>query len=522
MAALVSLTTMTRMVEDERTQIGTMKALGYERSSIAAKYLLYALSASLFGSLLGIFAGGKILPYVIMAAYGILYSNLPVMLIPIQWDLAFYASLIAIFCTVLATLIACYRELLSTPAALMRPAAPKQGKRVFLENISFLWKRLNFSWKATVRNLLRYKKRFFMTIFGIGGCMALLMVGFGLRDSIQEIVNKQYTTVWTYDASVNLDEDSVSDNPDFDQELNGFDGITESLYVYQTSLDVSGQDTATRSAYIFVPEDVEKAKDFVKLQERVGGKKLEMDGEGAVISEKLAKLLNLSVGDEIILKESETRQYSVTVAAITENYLYHYVFLTPEVYEQVYGKAPVFNQVFLKMGDTSAEKEESLGQQLLEKEEVTSVSFVSSLQSKVADMMSSMDLVIWVLIISAGLLAFVVLYNLNNINITERQREMATLKVLGFYDKEVADYVYRENVLLTLIGTLAGVFMGMALHQFVIRTCEIDMLMFGRSIRFLSYVFSIVLTFFFSAVVNFTMYYKLKKIDMIESLKSVE
>ena len=520
-AALVSLTTMTRMVEDERTMIGTMKALGYSRGSIAAKYILYALSASIFGSLLGIFVGGKLLPYVIMSAYGILYTNLPVMLVPIQWDLSIIASLIAVLCTVLATFFACYKELLSTPASLMRPAAPKQGKRIFLEHIPFLWRRLNFSWKATVRNLLRYKKRFFMTLFGIGGCMALLLVGFGLRDSIQEIVNKQYSTIWTYDGSVTLEEGSSS-NGGFDETLKEYSNIRESMYVYQTSLDASAEGETDRSVYLFVPGDMEEYPEFVRLKDRVSGREEALSDEGAVISEKLASLLNLSVGDELTLKMGETEQYTVTVADITENYLYHYVYMTPALYEQVFGKEPEYNQVFLKMEDTSPEAEERLGQTLLEEENVTSVSFVSALQEKVSDMMSSMDLVIWVLIISAGLLAFVVLYNLNNINISERQREMATLKVLGFYDKEVTAYVYRENILLTIIGAAAGVILGIFLHQFVIRTCEIDMIMFGRSIRPLSYVLSVALTFVFSAMVNVAMYYKLKKIDMIESLKSVE
>lgn len=522
-AALVSLTTMTRMIEEERTQIGTLKALGYSKASIAAKYLFYALSASVAGGILGVLVGSKVLPAVIIAAYSILYSNLKVVVLPLHMDLAVSSVLLAVACTVGAAYAACYKELLSTPAELMRPPAPKEGKRVLLERITFLWKRLNFTQKSTVRNLFRYKKRFFMTVFGIGGCMALLMVGFGLGDSIRQIVNNQYKNIWIYDGELTLDEDleRTEEETLAAEVVEDYDNITQSMFVRQNSIDFE-KDGVTKSGYLFVPEYMDQVSDFLVLKNRVTQERYALSNDGVIITEKLARLLGVSAGDQIILKDSDTKSHTVTVEAIAENYLYHYVYMTPALYEQLYGSEPDYNKLLLKFQDTSKEAQEQLGNELLSDDRVSSVSFVTELESKVQDMMRSLDLVVWVLIISAGLLAFVVLYNLNNINVTERRRELATIKVLGFYDNEVAEYVYRENVFLTVFGITAGIALGIVLHQFVIRTCEIDMIMFGRTIKPLSYLYSTLLTLFFTVAVNFSMYFKLKKIDMVESLKSIE
>ncbi len=520
-AALVSLTTMTRMVEENRMQIGTYKALGYGKGSISAKYFLYALYASLLGGALGVAVGSVLLPYVIINSYAILYSSITVILTPINWGISTTAVLLANACTVLAAIFACYKELASVPAVLMRPPAPASGKRVFLERIPFIWKHLSFSWKATIRNLFRYKKRLFMTILGIGGCTALLLVGFGLRDSIQEIVNNQYRKLWTYDISLSIEKDetlSVAENLCFDNEE-----ITDYLYGGQYTMSAEADHgDGTKSIQLFVPQTLEQLDLFVVLRDRVTDEVYKMPSEGVVVTEKLASMLQLSVGDTIYLKKGETEEYPATVSLIVENYLYHYVYMTGETYEKVFGEPVEYNRLYLKTKTMTGEEKTTLNSALMEDDRVTGVTMISEMEATATDMMTSLDLVIWVLIVSAALLAFIVIYNLNNINIVERRRELATLKVLGFYDGEVANYVYRENIILTLLGILFGMGIGIFLHRYVIQTCEIDMIMFGRQINGISYILSALMTILFAGVVNLFMFYKLRKIDMVESLKSVE
>ena len=519
-AALVSLTSMTRMVEEKRTEIGTWKALGYSRGAITAKFLLYAFSACVIGSVIGVTVGSKVLPYVILAAYDILYINIPYKEIPIQWDLSLLSSLIAIGCIMAATWFACRRALNAVPAQLMRPAPPKSGKRILLERIGFIWKRLSFTRKSTLRNLFRFKKRFFMTVFGIGGCMALLLVGFGLRDSIAKIVDNQYSSVWTYDASLSLKKDA--DSQAVQAFADGREEITDTLRDYRVSKDVEANGL-TKEGILFVPEDGERIQGFLSLRNRTDHDETYVLEPGtAVITEKLARMLSLSVGDEITVADSESEKHPVKISAITENYLYHYVYILPETYEQLYGKPAEYNEICFQTGELEDAARQGLYRDLIALDDVENITFVSELQKTVDRMMRSLDLVIWVLILSAAFLAFVVLYNLNTINITERRRELATLKVLGFYDGEVASYVFRENVLLTVIGIAAGILMGIWLHKFVITTVEIDMLMFGQNIAPLSFLWSTVLTFVFSLAVNGIMFFTLRKIDMIESLKSVE
>lgn len=516
-AALVSLTTMTRMIEEERTQIGTMKALGYGKASIVSKYLCYSLSATLIGSILGVFSGGAILPAVIIGAYKILYAHLPEPLMPVQWDIAVWSVLIAVFCTVAATLFSCYKELAAVPSVLMRPAAPKEGKRVFLEHITLIWKHLSFSWKATCRNLFRYKKRFFMTIFGIGGCMALLMVGFGLQDSISDIVNNQYKKLWTYDAYLSVHDTELDPLP---EEMAAF--VQNNMFVQLKSVDLKSA-TAEKSAELFVPERLEGLEEFLKLKDRrKDGVRYELTNEGIILSEKLAATLGVGIGDSVFIKQDETHSKEVTVTAIVENYLYHYIYMSPGQYTELYEEEPEYNQLFFKLHFMNEEQKEAFSKAVMEEEAVDTVTYVEDLQERVDQMMESLNLVVVVLIIAAALLAVIVLYNLNNINIMERRRELATIRVLGFYDGELAMYVYRENILLTVLGILFGIFVGIFLHRFVILTCEIDMIMFGRDIRTFSYLASIALTILFSVIVNAGMFYKLRKIDMVESLKSME
>lgn len=521
-AALVSLTTMTRMVEEQRTQIGTLKALGYGKGAIASKYILYALLSSLLGSLLGLAAGQKLLPAVIISAYKILYNNLPDILTPLNLEYSVTASAAAVFCTTLAALAACYKELNAVPANLMRPAAPKSGKRVFLEYAGFLWKRLTFSQKAAVRNLVRYKKRFFMTVFGIGGCMALLLVGFGIKDSILHIGKGQFGDVFDYDGVVGIDKDADDkERGELAARIEEDERITSHMRVLETAVDVEAG-AAPRSAYLIVPELEEELDTYIHLQDRETREHYTLDGQGVVLTEKLARLLGVSEGDTVTLKEDDTKAVEARVEHITEQYFMHYVYMSRELYEKLYKEAPEWNQWFIKNTRQDEAFEEELRTEYIQYDAVSDVDFISGTAERVSDMLKSMDLIIYVLVIAAGLLAFVVLYNLNNINISERRRELAALKVLGFFDQEVSAYVNRENVLLTIIGTGVGAGLGIVLHRFVIQTAEIDMLMFGRAIAPASCLYSVLLTFAFSAFVNGVMFFKLRKIDMVESLKSVE
>lgn len=521
-AALISLTTMTRMVEEERTLIGTLKALGYSKKSIAAKYLGYAVLATLTGGIFGVMIGEKILPYIIITAYKIMYRHLPDVEIPYNLYYGVLACVAALLCTVAATIFSCMKELKEQAAELMRPPAPKQGKRVFLEYIPFLWKRLDFTWKSTVRNLMRYKKRFFMTIFGIGGCMGLMLVGFGLKDSISSIVPLQYEDIQLYDGNVILQSDVTMQEK---QEV--YEALEKNSQVVATAEDLLQKitiehDGVSKEVYLNVPENVEKFSDFVVLQDRTTKEKYQLTDKGAVLTEKMAKELGVSAGDTVTIKEENEKERTVKISQICENYMSHYLYMTPAVYKAAYGKEPKYNSIYYRTEGRTTKEAELVGEAALKLDGALSVSYTTELRQQVDDMLQSLDIVIVVLIISAGMLAFVVLYNLNNINITERKRELATLKVLGFYDKEVTEYVYRENILLTLIGSVFGMLLGKILHRFIIVTVEIDSVMFGRNINTISFVYAFLLTVVFSLFVNGVMYFKLKKINMVESLKSVE
>lgn len=522
-AALISLTTMTRMVEEQRVQIGTMKALGYGKAAIAGKYIGYALIATLGGSIFGVLAGEKILPFIIIYAYMILYKHLPAILVPYHMSYALQASVIAVACTLIATIASCYKELAAEPAELMRPAAPKQGKRILLERIGIIWKHLNFTWKSTVRNLIRYKKRFFMTIFGIGGCMALMVVGFGLKDCIYEIVSLQYEKVQFYDAATYMSDDISEENR---QQLHDYldqnADIKETIEARMQKTDVKSA-SGKKTLYLMVPSDNEKIEDFLSFHSRTNKDEVySLKKDEVILTEKMASLLNVKVGDELTIEDEDKGDQTVTVGAICENYMSHYLYLSPEKYEELYGVPAEYNTIIYSVKDGKDDQIEKIGTKLLSMDGVLNVSYTSSIEGRLDDMLRSLNLVIVVLIVSAGMLAFVVLYNLNNINITERQRELATLKVLGFYDGEVASYVYRENILLTIIGSVVGMVLGNLLHRYIILTVEVEEAMFGRQIHWQSYLYSFLFTVAFSLFVNWVMFYKLKKIDMVESLKSVE
>lgn len=525
-AALVSLTTMTRMVEEERVQIGTLKALGYRKSSIAAKYVMYAFLATMLGGTIGTLIGQIIFPAVIMNAYKIAYVTLTDFVTPIHLKYSLISMVAAVVSTTAATLAACYKELLAAPAELMRPAAPKIGKRVFLERVTFIWKHLNFSNKAAVRNLFRYKKRLFMTILGIGGCMGLLLVGFGLKDSIMTIGDRQYNFIHTYQVKMTL---SDADTDEEKQEV--LDSVLKepttkaAMQSHESTIDACCDTNGEKkqSTYLFIPSKAEVLDEFVSLQNRISGETYTLEDEGVIISEKLATLLDISEGDDIYLEVSSLNYKPVKVMHIAENYYFHYVYMTPKCYRSLFGKDVVYDEIFVvnkDAEDTSYENDFSA--KYLDTSAVSGITFTRTISDRIESMIKSMNIVTYVLVVSAGLLAFIVLYNLNNINISERQRELATLKVLGFYDGEVSMYVFRENIMLTVLGTVFGIFFGIWLHRFVILTAEIDIMMFGRQIYTKSYIYSILLTIGFSIIVNIAMHWKMKKIDMIESLKSVE
>lgn len=522
MAALISLTTMTRMVEEQRTLIGTMKALGYSKASIAGKYIGYASLATILGCVLGALFGEKVFPYIIIKAYGIIYTHVPNIEVPYNLYYAGVASAAAVFCVLFATVTSCYKELREQAAQLMRPPAPKQGKRVLLERIPFIWKRLSFTWKSTVRNLVRYKKRFFMTLFGIGGCMALLLFGFGLHDSIVNIGILQYEDLQLFDADLILNEEATDTaKQEITDSLKSDGRIKHITQALQQQVTIKKDDTE-KEVYLTVFEPGEENDSLFVYQNRVTKEQYKLTDGGVILTEKIADKLGVKPGDSFTVEKSGEEDVTVTVSAICENYMRHYMYMTSGLYEQLYGKAVSYNSIFYTVNDGQIEVAEEIGEEALKKDGALSVSYTRDYESQIEDMLGSLNMVIVVLVISAGLLAFVVLYNLNNINITERKRELATLKVLGFYPKEVAEYVYRENILLTVLGSVVGCGLGKILHRFIIETVEVDSAMFGRNIDLSSYIFGFLITIGFSMFVNGVMYFKLKKIDMVESLKSVE
>lgn len=520
-AILVSLTTMTRMVDEERSYIGTLKALGYSNMAIASKYLIYAALASVSGGIFGLLLGLKILPTVIFNAYRIMYI-MPDVIIEFDLTNSTLSLLVAIAATIMATWAACRHELSETPALLLRPKAPKPGKRIFLERITFIWSRLKFTQKVTARNILRYKKRFIMTVLGISGCTALLVTGFGLKDSIMDIVNKQFNEIFKYQMSVELKKGlKIGQTNDSIEYIDEDNGIKDYMLIHEKSIDI-GKGKSEQTVQLIVPEDANRIQDFIILKNRLTGNRLLMDDEGVILTEKAAKLIDAEVGDEIYIIDEDNNKLNVKIKGITENYAAHYMYMTSNLYEDVFGEKVEMEKILAHTIDTSKKFEDNLSRELLKLDDISSVTFTTGISDDYEDMLGSLNYVIIVIIIAAGSLAFIVLYNLTNINISERFREIATIKVLGFYDNEVAKYIYRENIILSLLGTILGLVLGIFLHKFVIDTVEIESIMFGREIKNLSFIYSAALTIIFSAFVNFAMYYKLKNIDMVESLKSVD
>lgn len=527
-AALVSLTTMTRMVEEERMLIGTYKALGYGNARICSKYLIYALLASGVGSIVGILLLSQFLPQVIMQSYAIIYA-LPVNSSPIDIPIALFAFGLSVGITLLATLFAVLSSLRERPALLMLPRAPKPGKRILLERIGPIWRHLSFSNKVTARNLFRYKRRFFMAIIGIAGCTALLLTGLGLRDGINDIIENQFGQIQHFNLEVQAsDEQSPGNAHEVEEILASSDIVTETAHVGGENAIVSrqGVDKDIR-ATITVPEDLATFGDFYTLRERIGHAPLALDEAGAVITEKLADELGVRVGDVIeiydqsMVGERDGAAHGVTVSGIAEYYTGQGVFMSPAAYEAAMGEPPVFTKIICK-ASAPLDQRTTLSNELLDVAGVEVVSFYDEIIETYRTMLKTVNAVVWVLIIAAALLAFVVLYNLTNINITERTREIATLKVLGFTPRETNGYIFRETILLTIIGALVGCVLGIGMESFVVVTAEVDEMMFGRDIHLASFVIAFVLTIAFSFIVSLAMRPKIKAINMVESLKSVD
>jgi putative ABC transport system permease protein len=517
--ALVCLTTMTRMVDEQRTYIGTLKALGYSKAAIAGKYLAYAALASITGSVAGVFLGFAIFPTVISNAYAIMYT-LPHVINEFNVPYAVVSIVFAVLTTSFTAWAACYRELKEVPASLMRPKAPRPGKRIFLERIPIIWSKFNFSRKITMRNIFRYKRRFAMTVFGIAGCMALMLSGFGLKDSITSIASKQFDELYRYNLSIQL-EDGPNSVKDVSELLQRDSRIKESMLAKEQNITVLKGD-AEKDATLFVPESAEKLPGFIALRDRESGKNVAFADGGVLLTEKLASKIGASPGDTVTIEDADHNRRDARVSGITENYVSHYVYMSPAYYTALFREEPEFREAFAKTSGTDEAFENALSTDIMKNGAVSSLRFTTNISRDFNDIIKSLYYVVLVLIVSAGALAIVVLYNLTNINIMERLREIATIKVLGFYDMEVSAYVFRENIILTAIGMAIGVFFGIYLHKFIVVTAEVDYVMFGRDIFYTSYLYSVLLTVFFTGIVNFAMFFRLKRIDMVESLKSVD
>lgn len=519
-AMLVTLTTMTRLIEEKRTEIGTFKALGYSNSSIIGKFLTYSTCAAVFGSIFGCLVGIPILPKVIYNAYKMMYYMQDIR-VKISWNVLIIGVVAAVFCCTFVTMFVCVKTLREKPSSLMRPKAPKKGKRIILERIPFIWKRLNFTSKVTQRNLFRYKSRFFMTAIGIAGCTALIVAGFGIKDSISDIVDIQFGEINKYEVIVVSDGDKNGNFAPLLADLDKDDRLTDKLVTLQKNISVSSEKAKiTEDVFLCVPDDAENMDKVISLRERESHKSLTLEKDSAVLSEKLAKVLSVKVGDTVYLDGDKSK--GVTVNGICENYIYGYVYITKDTYKDLYNESPKYNMVYVDAPNLSTDDESAIGEEYLKNPDVKALSFMSSGVKDFQDMIKSMNLIVLVMIVCAGALAIVVLYNLTNINLAERSREIATLKVLGFNHRETASFVYRENIILTFIGTALGLILGIWLSRFIITTVEIDKVMFGRTMHALSFVYAAVGTFIFSAFVNFIMYFRMKKINMVESLKSVE
>lgn len=532
-AALVCLTTMTRMVEEERTQMGTMKALGYSSISIASKYIIYALFASMLGSVIGVLIGVYAFPFAIFKAYSIMFT-LPPITFSVSALYIILGTFISLFTTFAASVIVAARELKVQAATLMRPKAPKPGKRVLLERVTFIWKRISFTGKVTTRNLFRRKSRFIMTVIGIGGCTALILGTIGLYSSINNLMMKQYDEngIAEYDVQIVFDENQ-SDNSSIMQILSDDNRINDIMLAsMQSVIGGSERTTKTEDVYLFVPKNSEKLSSFVRLNNRISGESLSLDDTGAIITEQFAKNTDTNIGDSIWIETADGKKISIPVANITENYTFSYVYLSENLYQYLFQDAVGYNYAIgnieqsilddAKTNNNTATKKAALAAELMSYESINAVAYVSDTVDTLNEVIGVLSIIVFIFIAAAGVLAYIVLYNLTNINISERQRELATIKVLGFHNKEVSAYIYRENIILTIMGIALGMLLGVLVHKLLITYCAVDTVMYVQSLSWYSYLIAAVLTIVFAIIVNLIMHKKMHNIDMVESLKAIE
>ncbi len=518
-AALVSLTSMTRIVDEERNQIGTLRAIGYSKFDVVLKYVLYAVLASLLGSIGGSILFYKLIPMIIATCYKNFY-DMPDIITTFQVKHVLFASLFALFSTVLATVLAFIKDVKETPAALMKSKSPKKGKRIFLEKINKVWNKLNYLNKITMRNIFRYKKRLIMTVVGICGCTALLLTAFGLKDSVGGIVDKQFKKINNYDMIIGINNNLEKDELiNLEAKIKNNDKINEVMSISKTNIEVRNKNNK-ENAYLIIPENDENINNFITLQNN--NEKLSLTENGIIISEKLSKLLNVKKNDTVTLFTSENKEIKLKITGITENYIEHYVYMSSNTYKTIMKKEINFNNIITLNKNISDKNKKELSDKISEYNDITSVSLTTDTLKKYKDMMGTLNYVTLILIFAAASLAFVVLYNLSSINISERKKELATMKVLGFYNEEVTSYVHKETVILTIIGSLIGLILGSFLTYYVIKICETNMFMFSFDVSIISYILSFIITLLFLFLVNIFMHFDLKRLDMVEALKSYE
>ena len=513
---------MTRLIEEKRTEIGTLKALGYSNTSIVMKFVIYSLLAAVIGSVIGILIGIFTLPFVIYDAYKIMYYIGDITLIP-DYTSIIFGIVAAVVCTVVVSVVVCAKSLHEKPAAVMRPKAPKAGKRILLERIKPLWSHMSFNSKLTARNLFRYKVRLCMTVIGVAGCTALIVAAFGLLNSFEPMTHDQFETIYKYDAVVVPKDSGSADNLSFlTDTLDKNSNVKHSMLVSQQECTVThGKKVKDSDTNLVVPQNPEKFDEIVSLHTRKGKEELKLSDSGVMLSEKMCSELGIKTGDKITLNV-DGKKAEVKVSGIFEQYIYNFVYMTPTAYKSLFGSDCTYNMADVALKDTSDSACDKFGSQVLSDDKIAAVSYIASSLNEFRNMLNSLDMVVTVMIICAAALAFVVLYNLTNINIAERVREIATFKVLGFYNRETSSFIYKENIILTLLGIFVGLFLGNLLTGFIIQTVEVDNVMFGRDIYFTSYLYAAGLTFLFSILVNAVMSFKIKAVNMVESLKSVE
>ncbi len=514
-AVLVCLTTMTRLVDEKRTEIGTLKALGYSNTDIVGKFLIYSTSAGVIGAAIGILLGVNILPYNIYNAYKMMYNMDDITIVPDPLSIVINV-IVALLCTTFVTAFACYKSLNHRPAKLMRPKGPKSGKRILLEKVKPIWSHLSFTSKVTARNIFRYKSRMFMTVLGVAGCTALIVSAYGLQDSLSAIASVQFDEIYKYNAIVVADKEAIST---LNTEICDYKEVKSSAIVAFVDGKAKTSQNQIDSLSICVPENIKDYKKIVNLRTRESHTPLELSDDSILISEKMSKLLNVGVGDSIKVKVEDVEK-PFKISGICEQYVGHYIYMTPALYEKTYGKIE-YSTLFVNLNN-NYKAQSDFGNKILKRNDVSAVSFMQSSIDEFNDMLNSLNMVVAIMILCAGALAFVVLYNLTNINIAERIREIATIKVLGFDNRETSEFIYRENIVLVILGILLGLLMGTFLSGWIVSTVELENVMFGRTIHYISYLWAALFTAVFAIVVNFIMYFKMKSINMVESLKSVE